>query len=201
VGATYWSDSSDMRIQYQFRDGQSSGAFRQHAQPRLENLSKFSDRITTTKVVVSQQRNWYIVEITVDADGALIRGEERSDELLTSFDKALARVERQLRSYTERLQEKGRQTLRNMPTPRGAVDQEELAEEGGLPQEDNGDDIRIVKTKSHALKPMTPEEAALQMELIGHNFFMFFNGESEQINVVYRRDDGDYGLIEPAIQT
>ncbi len=190
-----------MRIQYQFRDGQSSVAFRQHAQPRLANLSKFSDRITTTKVVVSQQRNWYIVEITVEADGALIRGEERSNELLTSFDKALGRVERQLRSYTERLQEKDRQTLRKVPAPREAIDQEELAEEGGLPQEENGDGIRIVRTKSHALKPMTPEEAALQMELIGHNFFMFFNGESEQINVVYRRDDGDYGLIEPAIQT
>ncbi len=61
------------------------------------------------------------------------------------------------------------------------------------------DDIRIIRTKTHALKPMTPEEAALQMELLGHDFFLFFDAQSEQVEVVYRRRDGGYGLIEPAV--
>jgi len=189
-----------MRIHYQFRTGGDSRAFHRHADLRLEGLSKFCDRINDVKVVVSDQRNWHIVEITVDANGTLIRSEERSDELLTSFDRALDRVERQLRKYQEKLQSKGVQTPRKMPAPSiPAVADEPTAESAGSPAEQR--DIRIVRTKSHALKPMSPEEAALQMELLGHNFFVFFNGESEQVNVVYRREDGDYGLIEPAIGT
>jgi len=189
------SKYKSMQIQYQFRmDGDKFG-FQQHAAPRLEGLSKFSDRIKDVKVVVSEQRNWQIVEITVDVDGTLIRGEERSEELLSSFDRALDRVQRQLRKYQDRLQSKDRQTLRKMPpsTPGDSAS----ASQTTVPESE--DNIRIVKTKSYALKPMTAQEAALQMELLGHNFFMFFNGESEQVNVVYRRDDGDYGLIEPAI--
>lgn len=184
-----------MQVRYQFRMGGDKSGFRQHTDLRLQSLSKFSDRIRDVKVVVSQQHNWQIVEITVNADGTLIRGEERSDELLASFNRALDRVQRQLRKYQEKLQSKGRQALRQAPPSAADGPVSEIATTAA----DAEDNIRIVKTKSHALKPMTAEEAALQMELLGHNFFMFFNGESEQVNVVYRRDDGDYGLIEPAI--
>ena len=185
-----------MQVNYQFRTDAVSADFRRHADSRLQALSKFFDRINDVKVVVSQQRNWQIVEITVDADGALIRGEEHSAELLSSFDRALDRVERQLRRYQDRLQSKSRQTPRKMAAREAAMVEEPPA----LPDEPP-EEIRIVKTKSHALKPMSPEEAALQMELLGHSFFMFFNSESEQINVVYRRHDDDYGLIEPEIGT
>lgn len=190
-----------MRINYQFRTEGDSSSFRRHAEPRLQSLAKFSDRANDVKVAVSQQRNWHIVEITLDVNGVLIRSEERSDDALTSFDKALTRVERQLRKYRDKLQRKDRQTPRKMPAPTLApVANETISQPAGEPVRP-GAAARVVRTKSHALKPMSPEEAALQMELLGHNFFMFFNGESEQINVVYLRHDGDYGLIEPAVGT
>lgn len=183
-----------MQVSYQARNTTITSSFRQHAQPRIARLSRFFDRISEVRIVVSQQRHWITVEITVDADSALIRGEDRSEEALSSFDKALARVERQLHKYKEKLHRRGRQSR---PQPAGA--EETASAEAALTTSPDEGDIKIVRTKTHALKPMSPEEAVLQMELLGHDFFVFVNGRTEQVGVVYRRRDGDFGLIEPEI--
>jgi len=174
-----------MRVNYQERNASIPETFHLHADPRLQGLSQYFDRITDAKVVVSQQRHLFTVEITVNADGTLIRGEDRSAEILTSFDKALDRVERQLRKYKDKIVERGRRDRAEAVEP--------IAGEAAQ------DDINIVRTKSPVLKPMTPEEAALQMDMLGHDFFVFFNGQTERVGVVYKRHDGDYGLIEPEI--
>ena len=186
-----------MRVNYQERNVPITKTFRLHAEPRIQGLSQYFDRITDVKVVVSQQRHLFTVEITVNADGTLIRGEDRSAEMLASFDKALDRVERQLHRYKDKLVERGR---RDRTEDIGATADELLTaqqDESALPTDQ--DDINIVRTKSHVLKPMSPEEAALQMDMLGHDFFVFFDGQTERVGVVYKRRDGDYGLIEPEI--
>jgi len=188
-----------MQLNYHGRNTAISNTFRLHADPRIEGLSQYFDRITDVKVVVSQQRHLFTVEITVNADGTLIRGENRSAEILASFDKALDRVERQLRRYKDKLIERGRRERAEAGEP--STDEPPIAiQDGTEPTDDQDqDEIKIVRTKSPVLKPMTPEEAALQMDMLGHDFFVFFNGRTERVGVVYKRRDGDYGLIEPEI--
>lgn len=186
-----------MRIDYQGRNTVITNTFRLHAEPRIQGLSQHFDRITDVKVVVSQQRHLFTVEITVNADGPLIRGEDRSPEVLATFDRALDRVERQLRRNKDKLVERGR---RDQAEDVGATAGEPVTaqqDEPALPTDQ--DDINIVRTKSHVLKPMSPKEAALQMDMLGHDFFVFFDGQTERVGVVYKRHDGDYGLIEPEI--
>ena len=186
-----------MQLDYFGRNTSISDTFRLHADPRIEGLTRYSDRITDVKVVVAQQRHLFTVEITVNAGGRLIRGEDRSPQVLATFDKALDRVERQLRRNKDRIVERGR---RDRAEDVGATAGEPVTaqqDEPDLPTDQ--DDINIVRTKSHVLKPMSPKEAALQMDMLGHDFFVFFNGQTERVGVVYKRHDGDYGLIEPEI--
>ncbi len=190
-----------MRVEFQSRNCDIAPKFRQHAEPRIEALENFFDRISDVRITLSAQRAWRTVEITLEADGLLLRAEERTNDELASFDKALDRLERQLRRYRERAQDH----VKNR-TPFRKVAGEELPEAQEQPESAETElppealeDIEILRTKTHSLKPMTPEEAALQMELLGHDFFVFFDGQSEQVEVVYRRRDGGYGLIEPSL--
>jgi putative sigma-54 modulation protein len=155
--------------------------------------------VQDVRVTLSAQRSWRTVEITLEADGVMLRSEERSNDELASFDKALDRLERQLRRYRERATDHMKKPLRKLPEE-GAEPASEPAEAEEAEEEEVGADaIKIIRTKTHALKPMTPEEAALQMELLGHDFFLFFDAQSNQVEVVYRRRDGGYGLIEPVV--
>jgi putative sigma-54 modulation protein len=185
-----------MKVEFQARNTDLTERFRSHANPRIASLGNLHDRIQDVRVTVSGQRSWKTVEITLDADGTLLRSEERSNDELASFDKALDRLERQLRRYRERVRGRPRAAVRE----RGAAETDEAvaAADVEAPEQDFGE-IEIIRTKSHAVKPMTPEEAALQMELLGHDFFMFFDPQSEQIELVYRRRNGGYGLIEPVL--
>jgi len=188
-----------MRIDYQERNAFITETFRLHAEPRIQSLSQYFDRITDVKVVVSQQRHLFTVEITANVDGTLIRAEDRSPEILSSFDNALDRVERQLRRYKDKLVKRGRRERAEAGEP--STDEPPIAiQDGTEPTVDQDqDDIKIVRTKTHVLKPMSPEEAVLQMDMLGHDFFVFFNGQTERVGVVYKRHDGNYGLIEPEI--
>jgi len=187
-----------MKSEYQARNVEISPRFREHAEPRISALDSLFDRISEVRVTLSAQRSWRTVEITLDADGLLLRSEERSNDELASFDKALDKLERQLRRYRERVRDHSKRSLRTLSeaTDAGAAESDAVAPEV-VAAEAGG--IEIARTKTHAVKPMTPEEAALQMDLLGHDFFLFYDPESEQIEVVYRRREGGYGLIEPII--
>lgn len=187
-----------MKIELQGLGTEITQRFRDHATPRIKTLENLFDRIHEVRITLSAQRHWKTVEITLEADGLLLRSEERTNDELASFDKALDRLERQLRRYRERVKHHARRATRS-----AAGQAEPTSMEAQEPPAETFDpdlgEIQIVRTKAHALKPMTAEEAALQMELLGHDFFMFFNGQSEQVEVVYRRRDGGYGLIEPVL--
>jgi putative sigma-54 modulation protein len=187
-----------MKTEYQARNVEISPRFREHAEPRLAGLDGLFDRISDVRVTLSAQRSWRTVEITLDADGLLLRSEERSNDELASFDKALDKLERQLRRYRERVRDHSKRSLRTLSEATDAAATEGEGAPREAPVVEPGS-IEIARTKSHPVKPMTPEEAALQMDLLGHDFFLFYDPESEQIEVVYRRREGGYGLIEPII--
>lgn len=176
-----------MQVQISSKVGRVDDDLRNYVERKLQKLSKYFDHLRLIQVTHNQERNWQVMEVTVHGDGILLRGEERSSDLRNSVDTVVEKLERQLKKHKDRLVERRRRaSSREQAVP--------LAEEAAPAEESLP---RIVKTKRFAIKPMAPEEAALQMELLDHDFFVFSNAQTQQVNVVYRRKDGDYGLIEP----
>lgn len=124
-----------------------------------------------------------IAELTLVGDGPLIRATDRDRDMYIAIDKAVAKLQRRIKKYHGKRVDR---TQAQESALRGAVP---------APESESGGPI-IVKEKTIPLKPMTPEEAALQMEMLGHDFFVFMNEDSDQVNVVYRRNDGNYGVID-----
>lgn len=160
-------------------------ALREYSEKKLQRLQKYFNHIQLMEVTQSLQRNWHVVEVLVEGDGILLRAEERATDMYEAIDLVAKKLEEQMRRYKERLVRKPR-TAAEEPFP-----EEEVVEESEEP--------RIVRIKRFPIKPMAPEEAAQQMELLNHSFFVFLNAETQQVNVIYKRRDGNYGLIEPAV--
>lgn len=161
-------------------------ALRDVTEKKLIKLDKYFEDDIVADVTFSVERNWKIIEITINLPGTILRAEETTDDMYASIDKAVDVLERQIRKHKTKLQKK---------TQTGESIRFENIEL--LPKEERGKEPKIVKTKKFAMKPMDAEEAVLQMELLRHNFFMFMNAETDEVNVVYKRKDGNYGLIEP----
>jgi putative sigma-54 modulation protein len=139
----------------------------------------------------------YVAEITLSTVGTLIRGEQSAADSYSAVDAVLDKIDRQVVRYRSKRSTdfiKGATALKaNRRESLEAVGLEELAGE----DEDEEEQGRVVRVKRFAMKPMDPEEAIMQMQMLGHDFFVFFNTEANNVSVVYRRRDGNYGLIEP----
>ena len=135
-------------------------------------------------VTLSVQKDKQKIEVTIPVKGNIIRAEESSNDMYVSIDLVEEIIERQLRKYKNKLIDK-KQSAQSFS--------DLFISEEAEPE----DEIQIVKTKRFAMKPMDPEEACVQMELLGHNFYVFLNAETEEVNVVYKRKGQTYGLIEP----
>ena len=160
-----------------------------YATKKVGKLSKFFRKETSAQVVMSVVRDSHIVEVTVKFNGLILRGEESTGDMYASIDKVVDKLEKQVAKYKTRLSKSMRQKgLR--------AANEKLAP--SLPEEEH-EEYRVVKTKRFPLKPMDLEEAILQMNLLGHSLFVFVNAHCNRVNVLYRRQDGDYGLIDPEI--
>jgi len=170
-------------------------AIKQYAAQRLQKLDKYFDHIHNAHMTVTLERNWHIVEVTLHADGFMLRGEERSADMYSSIDQVVEKLERQLKKYRDKMIHKPREKAAREAVASPAAEPEVMVPPEG--EEELGEEGMIVRTKRHAIKPMTPEEAAMQMELLEHDFFVFRNSQTDQLNVLYRRKDGNYGLIEP----
>lgn len=152
---------------------------------RFSKLDKYFFKDTEAFVTLSVQKEDQVVEATIHSGSLMLRVEEATTDMYTSIDNAVEILERQLRKNKTRLEKK----MKKEYVETVAFDQ--IVE---MPSEN--EDIKIVRTKKIESKPMSPEEAVLQMELIGHAFFIFTNCDTGEKNVVYRRKKGDYGLIE-----
>ncbi|MDD4494058.1 MAG: ribosome-associated translation inhibitor RaiA [Eubacteriales bacterium] len=159
-------------------------ALKQKVIKKLSKLEKFFNPETDVQVTMSVERNRHIIEVTIPFKGMLIRAEDSTTDMYASIDNVIDKIERQIRKNKTRIQ---RQILDVLN-----------AEYFESPGETNDEgDYKIVRSKKFAIKPMDEQEAILQMNLLGHDFFMFENSETNRVNVVYKRHDGNYGLIEP----
>ena len=152
---------------------------------KLGKLDKFFASETEVHVTLSVQKEHQKIEVTIPVKGNIIRSEQESDDMYVSIDLVEEVIERQLRKYKNKLVAKNQEGNNFSKT---LFETEESIEDG---------EVKIVRTKRFGIKPMYPEDACVQMELLGHNFFVFFNAENEEVNVVYKRKDGSFGLIEP----
>ncbi len=151
---------------------------------RFSKLDKYFYKDTEAFVTLSVQRDDQVVEATIHSGSLLLRVEEATADMYQSIDNAVDVLERQLRRNKTKLEKK----MKKEYVENVAFD--------NIPEPAQEEEIKIVRTKQIESKPMSPEEAVLQMELIGHAFFIFTNSETGEPNVVYRRKKGDYGLIE-----
>ena len=157
---------------------------RRAVEEKIGKLDRYFNPDTEVIVTLSVQKDQQKIEVTIPVKGNIIRAEESSSDMYASIDLVEEVIERQLKKYKNKLIDK-KQSAQSFSD---FFINEEIHDE---------EDIRIVKTKRFGIKPMDPEEACVQMELLGHNFYVFLNAETEEVNVVYKRKGHSYGLIEP----
>ena len=178
-----------MRLQVKGKNVEISESIRRYAEDKMRKLDRQLHELTQVELELSVEKNPSIAanqvaEATVGTKGPTLRVTEASTDMKASIDQLTEKLLRQVEHY--RGKRRGRQVRGNGTPPGGSMS---IPEDETTPQ--------IVKTKQFTVKPMSAEEAALQLELVGHDFFVFRSDESEEINVIYRRRDGGYGLIEP----
>ena len=151
---------------------------------KIGKLERYFTDTTEVHVTLSTEKNRQKIEITIPMKGSIIRAEEVSSDMYVSIDLVEEVIERQLRKYKNKLIDKEQNAAH---LSQSFIEADDFEDE----------DIQIIRSKKFAMKPMDPEEACVQMELIGHNFFVFRNSETDEVNVVYKRKGNTYGLIEP----
>ena len=158
---------------------------------KLGKLERYFTPETEIIVTLSVEKERQKIEVTIPVKGNIIRSEQTSDNMYVSLDLVEEVIERQLRKYKNKLVEKhqGHLTSSENSFKKEFFETEDTVEVDG--------DIKIVRTKRFGIKPMYPEDACMQMDLLGHAFFVFNNAETDEVNVVYKRRDGSFGLIEP----
>jgi len=155
-------------------------ALKDYVTKRVGKLEKYSDEFQDVQVTLLVERGRHRVEVTAPINGIILRGEEETGDMYSSIDLVLEKLERQIEKYRTRINKRNRTKI---------IKETEL----GVVEEEH----EVVRNKKFSAKPMSVDEAIMQMNLIGHSFFVFTNSDTQQMNVVYRRKNGDYGLLEP----
>ena len=153
---------------------------------KIGKLERYFTEDTQVHVTLSVEKERQKIEITIPVKGNIIRSEQTSNDMYVSIDLVEEIIERQLKKYKNRIVDK-KQAGGNLEFSQEYIDKD---------YEDD-DEIEIIRTKRFGIKPMYPEDACVQMDLLGHNFFVFLNAETDEVNVVYKRKGNSYGLIEP----
>jgi putative sigma-54 modulation protein len=167
-----------------------SPAIEEYAKTRISKMARYLPTIDGGKVEISQEgprqpERRFVVQATLNSNGMVIRAQEKADDIRTAIDRVADALTNRVSRYKGKRFEKGKDTVRTMaPAP--------VAGETAEPRQG-----RVVKTKQFTVKPMPLDEATEQMELLGHDFFLFINSDDGRASLLYRRKDGDYGLIEP----
>jgi len=173
-----------MQLSVKGRNLEVTDAIRAYAEEKVQRMTRYLEHIVSGTVYLSVEKHQQIAEVTLRVRDLTIRAEESTDDLYSSIDLVAEKLERQILRYKERIaahvsRSGGRETWEVASAPPAV------------------EDLQVVKTKRFAVKPAEVDEAVLQMDLLGHNFYVFRNARTDEVNVVYRRRDGHYGLIEP----
>ena len=164
-----------------------TNGLRNQVEKKLGKLERYFNKDTEVHVTLSTEKEQQKIEVTIPVKGNIIRSEQSSEDMYVSIDLVEEVIERQLKKYKNKLVDKKQHS-------------ESFTKEFVEEEYDVDDDVKIIRTKRFGIKPMYPEDACVQMELLGHNFFVFYNAETEEVNVVYKRKNGSYGLIEPEFE-
>lgn len=174
-----------MRYSITGRNIEVTDAIKEAVNAKLGRMEKYFTEDTEAKVTLGTDGNLQKIEVTIPTKVGLIRAEDKGRDLYSSIDAVEEIIEKQIKKYKNKLIDKKQAAI---PFSQMFIEENDDVED---------DEIKIVKTKTFALKPMDAEEACLQMEMLGHDFFMFRNSETNEVNVVYKRKGNSYGLIEP----
>lgn len=169
-----------------------SPAIQEYATTRIGKMARYLPSIDGGKVEISRggirrPDQKFVVQVTLDSNGMVIRAQEKADDIRTAIDRVVDALTSRVSRFKGKRYEKGTDTVRTMEPAPTVEDTAQV------------EPARVVKTKQFTLKPMAIDEATEQMELLGHDFFLFVNSDNGKANLLYRRKDGDYGLIEPTI--
>lgn len=175
---------TSMRFTINGKNIEVTQSLRSAVESKIGKLERYFTQDTEAHVMLSVEKGRQKIEVTIPVKGGIIRAEEANEDLYTAIDRVEDVIERQLKKYKTKLTDK-RQAGGSLEP---AFIEEETADE---------EEIKIVKTKKFDIKPMYAEDACVQMELLGHSFYVFINAETDQVNVVYKRKGDTYGLIEP----
>ena len=184
-----------MELQISSKNMEISPTVQSYVQKKIGKLARYLPNINEAKVEIHKEntkspQHRFTVQVTLSSKGILLRGEERGERVRVAVDAVAEVLSRQIERYKGKLHDKGRGVSL---ARQSAVSEETVssAEARAWP--------KIVRVKRFAVKPMSLNEAAEQMELLGHSFFLFINADSDELSLLYRRDDGNYGLIEPEL--
>jgi len=173
-----------MRITISGKNIEVTEGLKQAVQDKLSKLERYFTPETDILVTLSVEKERQKIEVTIPVKANIIRSEQVSNDMYVSIDLVEEVIERQLKKYKNKIVDQ-KQSAPNF--------QKEYIDK----EVEDDEDVKIIRTKRFGMKPMYPEDACVQMELLGHNFFVFQNAETEQVNVVYKRKGSTYGLIEP----
>jgi putative sigma-54 modulation protein len=178
-----------MQITTTFRHMEPSEALKSYAEEKLERVKKYIDEPIAVQVFLTVEKIRHMAEVTITAKGITIKAAEESNDMYASIDSVSDKIERQLRRFKERIKaHKPASDARERQVHKSIVEAQSI--------EETTEPV-IIKTKSFSMKPMSVEEAVMQMELLHKDFLVYTEASTENINVVYRRKDGNYGLIAP----
>lgn len=164
-------------------------ALHDYVEKKVGKVTKYFDNVGDISVLLTVSKDRHIVEVTVPVEGILIRGQEATMDMYTSIDLVVEKIERQIRKYKTRLAKRFREgSLRT-----------ELMSQAPSHRFEEEHESAIIKKKKFTVKPMDVQEAIMQMNLLNHDFFVFRDAQTEDVNVVYKRKDGKYGLIESTV--
>ncbi|MDB4894053.1 MAG: ribosomal protein family [Firmicutes bacterium] len=175
-----------MQLAVRGKNMEVTNALREYVEKKVGKIERFIDQSVNAQVNLSVERGRQIVEVTAAMNGLLLRGEDATGDMYASIDGVVAKLEKQIQKYKTRFH-------KHRSKENGIAQLPELSEPEA-PEEPEG---KLVKTKRFPIKPLSLDEAIIQMDLLSHDFFVFSNADTDRVNVLYRRNDGDYGLLEP----
>ena len=183
-----------MAIIVKGRNAVVSPAVKAYLEKKIDKVTRQFKAVGDITAVLKVENGNHIAEITVPAKGILLRAQESTKDMYSSIDLVVEKIERQVHKYKTKLMKRKYSNFREVPveTPPAA--------EAVPVQAEAEEDFKIIRSKSFTMNPMTPEEAILQMNLLNHDFFVFYDPDFGGVSVVYRRKDGSYGLLEPKLE-
>jgi len=183
--------SYKVRVKITGRHIEVSDALKEYLNKKLEHVRKYFDSIIDANIILSVEKYRHVAEVTINVNGMTLHGEEETGDMYSSIDKVFDKIEKQLKKHRDKLT-----TKHHKASPNKSLKMK-VDVLSGEDVEQFSESPRVIRTKEFAIKPMDIEEVIVQMDLLNQNILVFTNSRTNRINVIYRRDDGNYGLIEP----